>query len=117
MKREISLYIDDILDCINQIEEYTKSPLDYIGFKENRLIQDAVIRRIEIMGEAIKQIPEDFKAKYNEIEWKKIAGIRDILIHQYFGVNVDRIWVVSKIDIPNLKEKVIKIKKDLEEKI
>ncbi len=80
-------------------------------FMEDELIQDGVVRNLEIIGEAVKHIPEDVKKNYPDIEWRKIAGLRDILIHAYFGIDLDVVWDVVKNKIPELKEKVENILK------
>ncbi len=115
MIRDMRLYIEDILDSVSKIEEYTKT-IDEQKFFSNTQIQDSVIRRLEIIGEAVKNIPNDFRNKYAQIPWKRIAGLRDVLIHEYFGVNLRRTWKVAKEDIPNLKQQFSKIKKDLNKK-
>ena len=69
---------------------------------------------MEIIGEAVKNIPNDFKEKYIEIPWKKIAGLRDILMHAYFGIDLDITWNIIKKDLPDLKEKILNIKDELE---
>jgi uncharacterized protein with HEPN domain len=84
MKKEPIIYIEHIRVCISRIKEYTKG-IDEDGFLKNNLIQDAVIRNFEIIGEATKKLNDDFSEKYSEIEWKKIAGMRDKLIHNYIG--------------------------------
>jgi len=112
MTRDMRLYIEDILDSISKIEEYTKA-IDEHKFFSNTQIQDSVIRRLEIIGEAVKNIPEDFRNKYPQIPWKKIAGLRDVLIHEYFGVNLRRAWKVAKEDIFTLKQELLKVRKDL----
>ena len=102
-----------ILDSINLFEEYLKgkSKLDFLNSKQ---LQDSVIRRIEIIGEAIKNIPNDIKEKYNQIPWKEITGMRDILIHQYFGVDLDLTWQVIDKDLPRLKSQISDISKKID---
>ena len=111
MKRDIRLYLQDVWESILAIEEYTKN-LTEEGFHNNRQIQDAVIRRLEIVGEATKNIDDDFRKKHPDIPWKKMAGMRDILIHEYFGVNLKRLWQVIRMDLPGLKQKFVVIMKE-----
>ncbi|HUT28789.1 MAG TPA: DUF86 domain-containing protein [Sedimentisphaerales bacterium] len=113
MTRDLRLYIEDILDSIAKIEQYT-STMDEQGFLADTQVQDAVLRRLEIMGEAAKNIPQAIRDKYPQIPWKKIAGLRDILIHAYFGVNVRRAWKMARRDIFELKQELLKVEKDLE---
>ena len=105
MKKGTSLYLEDILEMINRIEKSTRN-LTKSEFFENLDSQDMTIRRLEIIGEAVKQIPGEFKTKYPKIPWREIAGTRDILIHAYAGANLDRIWMIIQKDLKPLKNKL-----------
>lgn len=111
MPREFKAYLVDIDDAIRKIEKYTKN-LSYEKFVADELILDGVVRNLEIIGEAVKQLPEDIKNKKSEIEWKKIAGLRDILIHSYFGIDTVIIWDIVSNKIPELKHSVKEISTD-----
>jgi len=112
MTRDIQVYIDDILDSIAKIERYIKS-IDEQNFLSDTQVQDAVLRRLEIMGEAVKNIPHNLRNKYPLIPWRTVAGLRDVLIHEYFGVNMRRVWKVAKHDINKLRQKILQVQKDL----
>lgn len=111
MKRDIGLFIEDILNSMRNIEEFSKG-LNKERFSKNNLRQSAIIRQLEIIGEAVKNIPDSFREKYPKIPWKDISGFRDILSHAYFGVNIDRVWNIIEKDLPKLKENISKIKVD-----
>ncbi|MEK9130013.1 MAG: DUF86 domain-containing protein [Patescibacteria group bacterium] len=99
-------FLKDILDSINKIEQYVKKKTKN-EFLKNYEKQDAIMKRIEIIGEAIKNIPIGIKKKYPEIPWKDIAGMRNILVHEYFGVCMERVWDTAKNDIPKLKKQIV----------
>lgn len=104
MKDDI-VYLTHILDAINRKDEYV-GVNTYADFSENNLIQAGVIRELEIIGEATKKINVDLKNKYKDVPWKSVAGMRDKLIHDYFGVDIDAVWKTIKEDIPYLKTKI-----------
>lgn len=112
MKKDSTVFLKHILESIGLIEKYTKG-FKKKKFKKSRKIQDAVIRNLEIIGEATKNLPKDFTAKHPEISWSKIAGLRDVLIHMYFGVDLDMTWDVIKNHLPDLKKKIKAILKKI----
>lgn len=111
MKKDNLLFVQHILECIEKIEEYTKKCTEE-DFLNRPLIQDAVLRNLEIIGEATKNISQDFKEKHQDIPWRKMAGLRDILIHMYLGIDLEMTWNVILYEFPSLKEKLQKIKKE-----
>lgn len=105
MKRDFRVYLDDILESIERIEDYTKGKTEEV-FRRDTELQDAVLRRLEIIGEAVKHIPDYLKDRYPQIDWKKIAGARNIFVHEYFGVRLERVWDTVVRDLPRLKEQI-----------
>ncbi|TVR15234.1 MAG: DUF86 domain-containing protein [Balneolaceae bacterium] len=107
-KRKPAVYLQDILESIEHIQRF----LDGVSeddFYENVEKQDAVLRRLEIIGEALKHLPDGIRDNHPDIPWRQIAVMRDIIIHEYFGVTLDMIWVVATEDIHDLKAKVEEI--------
>ena len=109
MSKDYRLYLEDILGSIRKIEKYI-SGLTYDTFIQDGLIVDGVIRNLEIIGEAAKHIPLSIRKTHHLIEWKKITGLRDILIHEYSGVNLKIIWDIVVTKVPELKAALAKVK-------
>jgi len=112
-RRDYRDYLQDILDSITDIESFIRG-MSFEEFKRDRKTINAVVRSIEVIGEATKKIPKTLKDKHREVPWKKMSGMRDKLIHEYFGVDVEILWKTAKDDIPPLKQLVQNILKSLE---
>ena len=102
MEKDDLVFISHILESIDKIEKYV-SGLTGHDFANNDLVQDGVIRNFEIIGEATKHLSKDFRQKHIDIPWKKIAGMRDILIHDYLGIDIFSVWDTIEKDLPELK--------------
>lgn len=92
-------FLRDIKEAISRINSYTNG-IEYKEFQKDTKTQDAVVRNLEIIGEAVKNISKEFKKKYTDMPWKEMAGTRDKVIHFYFGVNYDVVWSISKDELP-----------------
>jgi uncharacterized protein with HEPN domain len=98
------LYLEDIAECIERIDNYTKEGREV--FLNTPLVQDAVIRNFEVIGEATKNLSAELKAANPDIRWRQIAGLRDVLIHEYAKVNLPRVWNVIEQDLPGLRKRI-----------
>lgn len=104
-KRVLKVILEDIIEEIERIKRFTQGIEEYNDFVENEVVFYAVLKALENIGESVKQIPNDKRELY-PIEWKKIAGLRDILIHEYFGIDAEIIWEVIKKKLPELEKAV-----------
>ncbi|MBI5248974.1 MAG: DUF86 domain-containing protein [Desulfomonile tiedjei] len=103
MPRDYRLYLDDILESCRKIRQFTQD-MSFQEFERDVKTQDAVIRNFEVIGEAANRLPEDVKSLYPDVEWAKIIGFRNILIHEYFGVKLETVWTAISEKIPILEE-------------
>ena len=108
-KRGNDELMEDISEAARRLEIYSQD-MEYGAFLEDIKTQDAVIRNFEIIGEAAKNITDDFKEKHQDIPWKDLAGIRDKLIHHYFGVNLEIVWAIIDEDLPQLRKEIRQMK-------
>ena len=113
MKKDPRVYLAHILECAQKIERYTKGGEK--EFQTNTMLQDAVIRNFEIIGEAAKRVPETYCRTHSNIPWRLMAGFRDVLIHAYEGIDLKRVWWIVRHDLPVVKEAIEKILPPLEE--
>ncbi len=106
--KEDNLYLEHILESIQKIETYTQKGFE--AFSKDEMVQDAVIRNFEIMGEAVKKISDKLKSSKPEIPWKRIAGLRDVLIHDYMGVDLQEVWNIVEKFLPEFKKQISSLK-------
>ncbi len=112
MIRDYHDYLNDILDAIDETDEFTEG-MSYEAFAQDRKTINAVVRSLEVLGEAAKRIPDDLRALAPDVPWKRMAGMRDKLIHEYFGVDLSIVWAVSKDELPPLRPKIEGLLKNL----
>lgn len=114
-KRDYKLFIRDVRDCAKKIMDYTEGKT-FEEFTENQMLIDAVIRNLEVIGEATKNIPDEVKQKYPRIEWRKIGDLRNIIIHGYFRIDHDILWDIIQNKIPDLATNIEAVLRAEEEK-
>ena len=114
MKRDYRLFIEDISECINKIEEFVGN-MDFDEFFGDDKTRSAAVRKLEIIGEASKNIPKRIREKYKELPWNDMAKMRDKITHDYFGINYKIVWNVIKERLPEIKPVIHKILEELEE--
>lgn len=107
-RKDPKIFLEHILESINEIERNIDN-MSEVKFSASTTIQDAIVRRLEIIGEATKNLPISFREKHTTIPWKKMAGMRDVLIHGYFGIDMELVWKITQKDIPELKKKILKL--------
>ncbi len=105
MPRDYEVYLEDILQAITKIRQYTAG-LSAAGFAGDGKTLDAVVRNLEVIGEAAKTIPEAIRLQHPEVDWKKLVGLRNILIHEYFGVDAELIWDIIQNKLVSLEEQI-----------
>ena len=104
-KRQWRLFIEDILECIGKIEKYTEN-MSFDEFGKDSKTVDAVVRNLEVIGEASKNVPDEVKKQYQKIYWEGMIGLRNRIVHEYFGVDLKIVWHIIKEELPALKEKM-----------
>lgn len=112
-EKDVRIYLEDIAQACEKVRVYTKD-MNFSEFVRDEKTKDAVLRNLEVIGEAVKNLPDDFKEVHKEIKWKGPAGMRDKLIHEYFGVSPEIVWETLKNDIPQLELQIKNILKALE---
>ena len=105
MSRDYRLFLSDISECCHKIERYTKG-MDQEEFIANDMAFDAVMRNLEIIGEAMRHIPEEVRLRHSEVPWRTIVAFRNIVIHEYFGIDEDIVWDVIENKIPELLKQI-----------
>lgn len=108
MPRDCKVYLEDMLEAIQKTRRYTNS-LTFEDFSLDEKTIDAVVRNLEILGEAVKQIPDSLRLEYPQVDWSRIAGLRDILIHQYFGIDLTIVWDIIENKLPTLELQINQI--------
>ena len=112
-KRELGDYIQGILEALGEVEDFTTG-MQFEDFVKDKKTINAVVRSLEVIGEATKKIPDSLREKYSKIPWKRMAGMRDKLIHEYFGIDLEIVWEVIDNELPPIKPLIQKVLEDID---
>ena len=107
-KRPIDLLLNDIIESIDRVEQYTQG-MSFDEFSSDQKSIDAVVRNLEIIGEAANRLPDDFKERHSSVEWYKVVGLRHRIVHEYFGIDLQIIWQIVHVDLPSLRQTLSRI--------
>lgn len=113
MTKDPRVYLAHILECIEKVERFTGGGKE--DFLRNDMVQDAVVRNFEVIGEAAKRLDDAYRLAHPEVPWRALAGLRDVLIHQYEGVDLERVWAIVERDLPRLREAIAALLPPLEQ--
>jgi uncharacterized protein with HEPN domain len=105
VQRDARTYLDDIVEACDKVSRYTAA-MTLDAFRTDEKTVDAVVRNLEVIGEAAKKVPDDLRSQLPDVDWQRIAGLRDVLIHQYFGIDLEIVWDVVRTKVPLLRERV-----------
>jgi len=108
-KRPVDLLLDDICEALDRIEQYI-SGMSFDVFSKDRKSVDAVVRNLEIIGEASNRLPADFKDSHSQIQWHKVVGLRHRIVHEYFGIDLQIVWQILQKDLPSLRQAISQIR-------
>jgi uncharacterized protein with HEPN domain len=108
MSRDYRLFLEDIMECGARVQSYSAN-LDFDGFVSNRMAYDAILRNLELIGEAAKNVPPEVRARYPELDWRGIAGLRDVMAHEYYGLENETLWDIVQREVPPLVEQIKRI--------
>lgn len=114
-KRDLRLFLQDMFDSMIKIEEWT-SGQSYADFVRDRRTGDAVIRNLEVIGEASKYVPDQLRRRFDQIPWKRVVGFRNVAIHQYMDVDWNIVWTIATQRLPEIKPSIVQMLKELEDK-
>jgi len=112
-KRKVRLFLKDMLESIEKTQRYTAG-VDFERFAGDDLLVDAVVRNLEIIGEAARHIPDPVRKRYPEVPWQRVIGLRNIVVHEYFAVDLEIVWTIIRENLPALKDTLQKMLSELE---